>query len=241
MAQHGKRYQTAAKTFDRDQNYLLKDAVSLVKNMATAKFDETIELHVRLGIDPRQSDEQVRSTVMLPHGLGKTVRVLVFAEGDDAKAAEAAGADIIADDEVINRIMKENFLDFEATLAVPSMMPKVGRLGRILGTRGLMPNPKAGTVVQPEDLARAVTELKAGRVEFRNDKTGNLHVPVGKASFDEQQILENAQAIIDAVQRNKPSAVKGIYIKRVVLTSTMAPGVRVDVSAAAVAAAAAAE
>lgn len=241
MAQHGKRYQTAAKTFDRDQNYLLKDAVSLVKNMATAKFDETIELHVRLGIDPRQSDEQVRSTVMLPHGLGKTVRVLVFAEGDDAKAAEAAGADIIADDEVINRIMKENFLDFEATLAVPSMMPKVGRLGRILGTRGLMPNPKAGTVVQPEDLARAVTELKAGRVEFRNDKTGNLHVPVGKASFDEQQILENAQAIIDAVQRNKPSAVKGIYIKRVVLTSTMAPGVRVDISAAAVAAAAAAE
>lgn len=241
MAQHGKRYQTAAKTFNRDQNYLLKDAVSLVKNMATAKFDETIELHVRLGIDPRQSDEQVRSTVMLPHGLGKTVRVLVFAEGDDAKAAEAAGADIIADDEVINRIMKENFLDFEATLAVPSMMPKVGRLGRILGTRGLMPNPKAGTVVQPEDLARAVTELKAGRVEFRNDKTGNLHVPVGKASFDEQQILENAQAIIDAVQRNKPSAVKGIYIKRVVLTSTMAPGVRVDISAAAVAAAAAAE
>lgn len=236
MAQHGKRYLNAAKNLDRDKNYPLSEAVSMVKAMATAKFDETIELHVRLGIDPRQSDEQVRSTVMLPHGLGKTVRVLVFAEGDDARAAEAAGADIIADDEVINRIMKDNFLDFEATLAVPSMMPKVGRLGRILGTRGLMPNPKAGTVVQPEDLARAVTELKAGRVEFRNDKTGNLHVPVGKASFSEQQILENAQAIIDAVQRNKPSAVKGVYIKRVVLTSTMAPGVRLDISAAATAA-----
>jgi large subunit ribosomal protein L1 len=233
MAQHGKRYLEAAKTFDRDKNYPLNEAVSLVKKMATAKFDETVEMHVRLGIDPRQSDEQVRSTVMLPHGLGKTVRVLVFAEGDDARAAEAAGADIIADDEVINRIMKENFLDFEATLAVPSMMPKVGRLGRILGTRGLMPNPKAGTVVQPEDLARAVTELKAGRVEFRNDKTGNLHIPVGKASFGEQQLLENAQAIIEAVQRNKPSAVKGVFIKRVVLTSTMAPGVRIDLSASA--------
>lgn len=231
MSKPGKRYEAAAKEFSRDQNYPLKEAVALIKKMATAKFDETVELHFRLGIDPRHAEQQVRSTVMLPHGLGKTVRVLVFAEGEDARAAEAAGADIIADDEIINRIMKENFLDFEATLAVPSMMPKVGRLGRILGTRGLMPNPKAGTVVQPEDLGRAVEELKAGRVEFRNDKTGNLHIPVGKASFDEEKLFENAQAIVDAVNRVKPNAVKGVYIRRATLTSTMAPGVRLDISA----------
>jgi large subunit ribosomal protein L1 len=235
----GKRYSAAIKLFDRDKLYHISEAVNLVKQMATAKFDETIELHFRLGIDPRHSDQQVRSTVLLPHGLGKTVRVLVFAEGEDARAATAAGADFIGDDEMINRIQKDNFLDFEATLAVPSMMPKVGRLGRILGTRGLMPNPKAGTVVQPEDLPRAVNELKAGRVEFRNDKTGNLHVPIGKASFPAEQILGNAQAVIEAVQRQKPSAVKGIYIKRVTLTSTMAPGIRLDMSAAGAAAAAA--
>jgi large subunit ribosomal protein L1 len=229
----GKRYLNAVKLFDREKFYPLVEAVSLIKQMATAKFDETIELHFRLGIDPRHSDQQVRSTVLLPHGLGKTVRVLVFAEGEDARAATAAGADFIGDDEMIARIQKDNFLDFEATLAVPSMMPKVGRLGRILGTRGLMPNPKAGTVVQPEDLPRAIDELKAGRVEFRNDKTGNLHIPVGKASFSHEQILGNAQAIVDAVQRQKPSAVKGIYIKRVTLTSTMAPGVHIDMSAAA--------
>ncbi len=227
---HGKRYLEAAKVVDHDAQYRLPEAVSLVKKTATAKFDETVELHFRLGIDPRHSDQQVRSTVLLPHGLGKTVRVLVFAEGEDARAAQAAGADIIADDEVINRIMKENFLDFDATLAVPGMMPKVGRLGRILGTRGLMPNPKTGTVVQPEDLPRAVEELKAGRVEFRNDKTGNLHIPVGKASFDEARLVENAQAILDAINRVKPAAIKGIYIKKVVLTSTMGPGVRLDLS-----------
>jgi large subunit ribosomal protein L1 len=228
MAKHGKRFLEAGKLVDRTKNYNLKEAVSLLKQISTAKFDETIEMHFRLGIDPRHSDQQVRSTVLLPHGLGKTVRVLVFAEGEDARVAEAAGADIIADDEVINRIMKENWLEFEATLAVPSMMPKVGRLGRILGTRGLMPNPKAGTVVQPEDLARAVQELKAGRVEFRNDKTGNLHIPVGKASFDEDRLLENAQAVYDAVVRVKPSAVKGIYIKRAAITPTMGPGIRLE-------------
>ncbi len=230
MAQHGKRYQTLEKQYNRDQTYALAEAINLVKGMANAKFDETVEVHFRLGIDPRHSDQQVRSTVLLPHGLGKTVRVLVFAEGEDARAAEAAGADIIADDEVIRRIMQENFLDFDATLAVPGMMPKVGRLGRILGTRGLMPNPKAGTVVQPEDLGRAVEELKAGRVEFRNDKTGNLHVPVGKASFEPQSLLENAQAVFEAVNRVKPAGVKGIYVKRAVVTSTMSPGIRVDLS-----------
>ncbi|MBL8145000.1 MAG: 50S ribosomal protein L1 [Anaerolineae bacterium] len=232
MAQHGKRYLEAAKVINHEEQYRLPQAVELIKKTATAKFDETIEIHFRLGIDPRHSDQQVRSTVLLPHGLGKTVRVLVFAEGEDARAAQAAGADIIADDEVINRIQKENFLDFDATLAVPSMMPKVGRLGRILGTRGLMPNPKTGTVVQPEDLPRAVEELKAGRVEFRNDKTGNLHIPVGKASFDETRLLENAQAILDAVNRVKPTAIKGVYIRKAVLTSTMGPGARLDLSVA---------
>jgi len=231
MAQHGKRYLEAAKNFDRERSYPLSEAVGLIKKMASAKFDETVELHFRLGIDPRHSDQQVRSTVLLPHGLGKTVRVLVFAEGDDARAALAAGADIVADDEVIARIQKENWLDFEATLAVPSQMPKVGRLGRILGTRGLMPNPKAGTVVQPEDLPRAVQELKAGRVEFRNDKTGNLHVPVGKASFEEQNLLENAQAIMDAVNRVRPTGVKGVYLRRATITSSMGPGIHLDTSA----------
>ncbi len=233
-----KRFAAALKTVNIERTYPLADAMALTKAAATAKFDETIELHFRLGIDPRHSDQQVRSTVLLPHGLGKTVRVLVFAEGEDARSAEAAGADIIADDEVIARIQKDNWLDFEATLAVPAMMPKVGRLGRILGTRGLMPNPKAGTVVQPEDLPRAIQELKAGRVEFRNDKTGNLHIPVGKASFDAQNLVENAQAIIDAVNRVKPAGVKGIYVKKVTLTSTMGPAVRLDTSNAAALAAA---
>lgn len=228
MAHKGKRYTDLMKLVDMDQFYGLEEAVKLIKQMANAKFDETVEFHFRLGIDPRHSDQQVRSTVLLPHGLGKTVRVLVFAEGEDARVAREAGADFIGDDEMINRIQKDNFLDFDATLAVPSMMSKVGRLGRILGTRGLMPNPKAGTVVQPDDLPRAITELKAGRVEFRNDKSGNLHIPVGKASFDAQKLYENAQAIFNAVQHQKPAAVKGVYIKRVTLTSTMAPAVRID-------------
>lgn len=224
----GKRYAEAAKTFDRDTFYPLPEAISMAKNMATAKFDETVELHVRLGIDPRHSEQQVRSTVLLPNGLGKTVRVLVFAEGEDARKAEAAGADIIADDEVLNRIQKENWLDFDAALAVPSMMSKVGRVARILGPRGLMPNPKGGTVVQPDNLAQAVQELKAGRVEFRNDKTGNLHIPIGKASFDAEKLLENARAVMEAVQRVRPSAVKGLYVRRLTVASTMGPGVRVD-------------
>ena len=231
MAQRGKRYEDAEKVFDRDQNYELAEAVTLIKQMAKAKFDETIEVHMRLGIDPRHSDQQVRSTVLLPHGLGKTVRVLVFAEGEDARTAEAAGADIIADDAVIQRIQQENWMEFDAALAVPSMMSKVGRVARILGPRGMMPNPKAGTVVQPGDLATAIEERKAGRVEFRNDKTGNLHVPVGKASFDTDKLLENAQAVIDAVNRVKPSGVKGIYVRRIVMTSTMGPSVRITPNA----------
>ncbi|MCU0480221.1 MAG: 50S ribosomal protein L1 [Anaerolineae bacterium] len=226
----GKRYAELLKKFDRDQYYPLVEAVTLAKSMANAKFDETIEIHFRLGIDPRHSDQQVRSTVLLPHGLGKTVRVLVFAEGEDARAAQQAGADLVGDDEMIQKIQKEGFLDFDATLAVPSMMKKVGVVARVLGPRGLMPNPKAGTVVQPEDLERAINELKAGRVEFRNDKTGNLHIPVGKASFDIEKLVENAQAVTAAVISQHPSTMKGVYIRRVVVTSTMSPGVRVELN-----------
>jgi large subunit ribosomal protein L1 len=232
MAQHGKRYLNALKLVDQDKAYALADAVALAKQAATAKFDETVELHFRLGIDPRHSEQQVRSTVLLPHGLGKKVRVLVFAEGEDARAAEAAGADIVGSDQIIERIQKENWLDFDAALAVPAMMGRVGRIARVLGPRGLMPNPKAGTVVQAADIGRAIDELKAGRVEFRNDKTGNLHVPVGKASFDQQRLLENAQAVLDAVQRQRPSSVKGAYIRRAVLTTTMGPGILLDIGGA---------
>ena len=224
----GKRYTDNMKKVDRDKDYAVNEAVALVKEIANAKFDETIEMHFRLGIDPRHSDQQVRNTVMLPHGTGKNVRVLVFAEGDDAKAAQAAGADIIADDEVLERIQKEGFLDFDATLSTPDMMKKVGRVARILGPRGLMPNPKAGTVVQGSDMERAVSELKAGRVEFRNDKTGNLHIPVGKASFDLEKLQENIKAVFEAVMQQKPSSIKGIYIRRIALTSTMSPGIRLD-------------
>jgi large subunit ribosomal protein L1 len=229
MAQ-GKRFLEAVKQVDREKFYPLAEAVNLSKKLATAKFDETIEMHMRLGIDPRHSDQQIRSTVMLPHGLGKTVRVLVFAEAEDARAAEAAGADIVGGEEIINQIQKDNWMDFDAALAVPSMMAKVSKVARVLGPRGLMPNPKAGTVVPSDDLGRAIQEVKAGRVEFRNDKTGNLHVPVGKASFSETALLENAQAIVDAVTKMRPSSVKGIYIRRIVLTSTMGPGIRVESS-----------
>jgi len=234
MAKQGKRFLNALKLVDRDKLYPLVDAVALAKQTATAKFDETVELHFRLGIDPRHSEQQIRSTVLLPHGLGKKVRILVFAEGEDARAAEAAGADIVGSDNIIERIQKENWLDFDAALAVPAMMGRVGRIARVLGPRGLMPNPKAGTVVQAADIGRAIEELKAGRVEFRNDKTGNLHVPVGKASFDQQRLLENAQAVLDAVQRQRPSSVKGTYIRRVVLTTTMGPGIRLDIGGATV-------
>jgi large subunit ribosomal protein L1 len=228
MAKHGKRFLDALKQVDQDKDYPLPEAVALAKKLANTKFDETIEMHMRLGIDPRHSEQQIRSTVMLPHGLGKTVRVLVFAEGEDARAAEAAGADIVGGDEIINQIQKDNWMEFDAALAVPSMMSKVSRVARVLGPRGLMPNPKAGTVVPSDDLPRAIQEVKAGRVEFRNDKTANLHIPVGKASFSEQALIENAQAILDSVTRMRPSSVKGQYIRRVVVTSTMGPSIRVE-------------
>ncbi len=230
MAKHGKRYRDLMDKYDRLNEYPVEDAVHLVQEMATAKFDETVELHCRLGIDPRQAEEQIRTTIMLPNGLGKSVTVLVFAEGEDAKAAEEAGADIIAEDDLIKRIQNDGWTEFDTAIAMANMMPKVGRLGRVLGPRGLMPTPKAGTVVNsPDDLARVVQELKSGRIEFRNDRTGNLHIPVGKASFDHDKLLENVQAALDEVARHRPTGMKGMYFRRVVLTSTMGPAVRVDV------------
>lgn len=224
----GKRYKDAMKAFDRQQNYPMEDALKIVKSNARAKFDETIEVHFRLGIDPRHSDQQVRTTVMLPHGTGKQVRILAFVDEQHEEAALAAGADIIGNDEVINQIRNDGWLEFDATIATPPMMRKIGPIARILGPRGLMPNPKAGTVVQPDDIQRVVNELKAGRVEFRNDRTGNLHIPVGKASFSHEQLVENLQAVVDTVQGVKPESQKGAYVRRMVLTSTMGPGVRVE-------------
>ena len=223
----GKRYDDAQKTFDRQAEFPLDDAVRMVKENAKAKFDETIELHFRLGIDPRHSDQQIRNTVMLPNGTGKTVRILAFVDESEASIATEAGADIIGTDEVIEKI-RNGWLEFDTTIATPPMMRKIGPIARTLGPRGLMPSPKAGTVVQAEDLERVIGELKAGRVEFRNDKTANLHIPLGKASFEYEKLLENVQTVVSAVQSARPSGVKGIYIRRVVLTSTMGPGVKIS-------------
>lgn len=228
MAKHGKRYNELTEKVEHDKEYSLEEAIKLAKETATAKFDETIEMHFRLGIDPRHADQQVRSTVLLPNGLGRTVRVLVFADGEDATAATSAGADIIGDDEIIARIQNEGWMEFDVAIAVPSMMSKVGRIARILGPRGMMPNPKAGTVVQSGDLPRAIDELKAGRVEFRNDKTGNLHLPIGKASFDADKLLGNAQAAYQAVLAQKPDSIKGVYVRRFVVCATMGPAIRVS-------------
>jgi large subunit ribosomal protein L1 len=229
---HGKKYLEAAAKVEAGRAYQPVEAAQLVKDTSFTKFDATVEAHLRLGIDPRHADQQVRSTVSLPHGSGKQVRVAVFAQGDAARAAEQAGADIVGADDLINRIEKENFLDFDVTVATPDMMGRVGRLGRILGRRGLMPNPKSGTVVQPQDLPRVLNELRGGRVEFRNDKTGLLHVAIGKSSFSADQIRDNFAALMDAVKTAKPSGAKGQYIKTITLTSTMGPGVPIDVNAA---------
>lgn len=231
MSKHGKKYIEAAKMVDRTKNYSPVEGVDLLKKAAYTKFDETAEVHMHLGVDPRHADQQVRGTVLLPAGLGKEVRILVFAEGDGARLAEQAGADYVGLDDLISKI-QGGWLDFDMAIATPQVMGKVGRLGRILGTRGLMPNPKAGTIVQPDDLPRAIKEARQGRVEFKIDKTGNLHVPIGKVSFTEAQLLDNLAALMDAVNRAKPSGAKGIYIHRLTLTSTMAPGIRLDVNQA---------
>jgi len=228
MPKHGKNYTTAAAKVERDTYYEPRQALELVKSTAFSKFDSTVEIHLRMGLDPRQADQQVRDVVVLPHGLGKTVRVLVFAQGEAAVKAQEAGADYVADsDEWISRI-QGGWMDFDVAIATPDMMGKAGRLGRVLGPRGLMPNPKAGTVVPAEDLPRVINEAKAGRVEFRLDKTANLHVPLGKVSFDLDKLYENLAALMDAIKKAKPSAAKGSYIRRITLSSTMGPGVRVD-------------
>ncbi|GAA5529916.1 50S ribosomal protein L1 [Herpetosiphon gulosus] len=230
--QHGKKYLAAAAKVEADRLYTPEEAAALVKETSFTNFDATVELHVRLGIDPRHADQTVRSTASLPHGTGKNVRVLVFAQGDTENIARNAGAEIVGGDELIQRIEKENFIDFDVAVATPDMMGKVGRLGRILGRRGLMPNPKSGTVVPPGDLPQAIKALQGGRVEFRNDKTGLLHVAIGKISFTPDQIRENLVVLLDAIKAAKPSGSKGVYIKSLTLTSTMGPGIPLDVNVA---------
>ena len=224
----GKKYVEAAKAIDRGTLYDVADAVSLVKKTAVAKFDETIEAHIRTGCDGRHAEQQIRGAVVLPHGTGKTVRILVFAKGPKADEAEAAGADFVGAEELIPKIQNEGWLDFDVVVATPDMMGVVGRLGRILGPKGLMPNPKAGTVTM--DVTKAINDIKAGKIEYRLDKNNIVHVPVGKASFSEEQLADNFQTLIDAIIKAKPSTVKGAYLKSVTMTSTMGPGVKLNVA-----------
>ena len=222
----GKKYVEAAKNIDRQTLYEAADAVSLVKKSAVAKFDETIEAHIRTGCDGRHAEQQIRGAVVLPHGTGKTVKVLVFAKGAKADEAEAAGADFVGGEELIPKIQNDNWFDFDVVVATPDMMGVVGRLGRVLGPKGLMPNPKAGTVTM--DVTKAVNDIKAGKIEYRLDKTNIIHVPIGKASFTEEQLSDNFQAIMDAIVKAKPSALEVQYLMSVVLTATMGPGVKVS-------------
>lgn len=225
MAKHGKNYRNATAKLNTSELYTPKAAMELVKELATAKFDETVEASIRLGVDTRKADQNVRGSISLPNGTGKTVRVAVFAEGEKAREAEEAGADIVGSDDLVASIQAGNF-DFDAAIATPNMMAKVGRIGKLLGPRGLMPNPKLGTVTM--DVAKMVAELKAGRVEYRADRYGICHVPMGKVSFETAQLVENYQALITEILRVKPSAAKGKYVKSVTFSSTMGPGVKVD-------------
>lgn len=230
MAQRGKNYRNALEKMDRNRTYEPQEAVALVKDMAYAKFDESVELHVRTGLDTRHADQQLRGTIVLPNGLGKGQRVLVFAEGEAARIAEQAGADHVGADDLIKRV-EGGWLEFEVALAVKEIMGKVGRLGRVLGPRGLMPNPRTNTVVEAQDLPRAIRDSKQGRVEFRTDRTNLVHVPLGKVSFSEDDLMENLTSLIDAIVREKPSGAKGQYIRTLTLTTTMGPGVKLDVPA----------
>jgi large subunit ribosomal protein L1 len=229
-AQRGKKYRAALEKIDRTRTYEPKEAVSLVKEAAFANFDESVELHIRTGLDTRHADQQLRGTIVLPNGLGKGQRVLVFAEGEAARIAEQAGADHVGADDLIKKV-EGGFLDFEVALAVKEMMGKVGRLGRVLGPRGLMPNPRTNTVVEAEDLPKAIRDSKQGRVEFRTDRTNLVHVPLGKVSFTEDALIENLASLIDAIVREKPSGAKGQYIRSLTLTTTMGPGVKLDIPA----------
>ena len=223
---HGKKYVEASKLYDKQTQYDRDEAVAIVKKLATAKFDETIEAHIRTGCDGRHADQQIRGAVVLPHGTGKTARVLVFAKNAKADEAQAAGADLVGAEELIPKIQNEGWLDFDVVVATPDMMGVVGRLGRVLGPKGLMPNPKAGTVTM--DVTKAIQEIKAGKIEYRLDKTNIIHVPIGKASFTEEQLADNFQTLIDAINKVKPAAVKGQYLKSVTIAPTMGPGVRLN-------------
>src|SRR5947209_891724 len=225
MAAHGKRYRSARALFEREQVYSPAEGIRMLKEMQAAKFDETVEVHFRLGLNVRHADEQLRGTLMLPHGSGKDVRVAVFAEGDKAREAEEAGADIVGSADLAKRI-EEGFTEFDVAIATPDQMGNVGRLGRVLGPRGLMPNPKTGTVTM--DVAKAVSEAKAGKLEYRTDRGANVHVAIGKKSFEERQLVENYAALLDEILRAKPAAAKGRYIRQITLTSTMGPGIHVD-------------
>jgi large subunit ribosomal protein L1 len=227
--QRGKKYQEAASQVEREKTYPPGDAIALAKKTAPARFDETVELHMRTGLDPRHADQQIRGTALLPHGLGKQVRVLVFAEGEGARNAEQAGADHVGSDDLIKRI-EDGWTDFDVALASRELMSKVSRLGRVLGPRGLMPNPRTGTVVDPGDLAKAVQDARQGRVEFRLDRTALLHVPIGKVSFDEDKLLENMATVVDAIVKAKPSGSKGQYIRAVSLATTMGPGIKLELA-----------
>ena len=227
MARHGKNYQEALKLLDRTQTYPPEEAITLAKKMAHAQFDETVELHLRMGVDPRSASQQVRGVALLPHGLGKKIRVLVFAQGEAEKIAETAGADFVGSDELVKKI-EGGWLEFDTAMATPDMMSKVGKLGKILGRKGLMPNPKSGTVVTPDDLPRAVNDARKGRVEFKLDRTAIIHITLGKISFEDAKLMGNLTAVIEAIMKAKPSGAKGQYIKSASLTTTMGPGIRLD-------------
>jgi large subunit ribosomal protein L1 len=232
MAKRGKNYRQALTKVDREKLYEPRSAIELVKEINYTTFDATVEVHMRLGVDPRHADQQVRGVVLFPHGLGKTVRVLVFAQGDAARAAANAGADYIADDDEMLKQIQDGWVDFDVALAVPEMMGRVGRLGRVLGPRGLMPSPKAGTIAQEDDLPRLIEEAKAGRVDFRVDRTSNVHAPIGKISFDVDMLLDNMTAFVDVIKKARPPSAKGSYIRKMTVTDTMGPGVKVDPIAA---------
>jgi large subunit ribosomal protein L1 len=229
MAKQGKKHRDALALIERDKTYSPEEAISIARRASHVKFDETVELHLRMGVDPRHADQQVRGVAMLPHGLGKAVRVLVFTQGETEKAARDAGADYVGSDELVKKI-EEGWLEFDVAIATPDMMPKIGKLGKILGRRGLMPNPKSGTVAQPGDLHRVVADARKGRVEFKLDKTAIIHTAVGKLSFDDKKLLENVAALIDAVVKAKPSGAKGQFIKSISLTTSMGPGIKLDLA-----------
>jgi large subunit ribosomal protein L1 len=231
MPKRGKKYREAVELIDRNRVYSPAEALELVKKTSVAQFDATVELHLRTGLDPRHADQQVRGVVLLPKGTGKQIRILVFAEGEAEKLAREAGADHVGSDDMINQI-QNGWFEFDLAMSTPPMMRKVGRLGRVLGPRGLMPSPKAGTIVSDEDLARVIQEARQGRVEYRVDKTANIHVPIGKASFPTENLVENMAAVMEAIVKARPAAAKGTYIRRLTVCSTMGPGIRVDAMAA---------